>query len=220
VLEIEPAEYEMRSYLTEFIGAFFLVLTVCLTVPTGSPFAPIAIGCVLMVMVYMGGHISGGHYNPAVSLAACLRGALPSSRMAGYMMVQLAGAVVAALIAYYLTGKSFACAPGAEVHAVKALLVEFLFTFALALVVLNTATVTKTAGNSYFGLAIGMTVLVGAFAGGSISGGAFNPAVGLGPMAVQSLVGSGSLEHFWLYVVGPLAGGLAAATVFQIQHAE
>lgn len=210
----------MKSCLTEFIGAFFLVLTVCLTVPSGSPFAPIAIGCVLMVMVYMGGHISGGHYNPAVSLAACLRGALPPSQLTRYMIAQFAGAVAAALVAYYLTGTTFACAPAAEVHAVKSLLVEFLFTFALALVVLNTATVAKTAGNSYFGLAIGMTVLVGAFAGGPISGGAFNPAVGLGPMAVQSLIGSGSFGHFWLYVVGPLAGGLAAATVFQIQHSE
>lgn len=209
----------MKSYLTEFIGTFFLVLTVCLTAPTGNPLAPLAIGASLMIMVYMGGHISGGHYNPAVSLAAALRGALPIGRLAPYWLFQVLGAVAAALAARYALGRPFACAPGAGVGAGQALLIEFLYTFALCLVVLHVATSKKTEGNSYYGLAIGFTIVVAAFAGGGISGGAFNPAVGLGPIAVDAALSGGGLSNLWLYLVGPLAGGAAAAMVFKVQEA-
>lgn len=209
----------MKSYLTEFVGTFFLVLTVCLTAPTGSPLAPLAIGASLMIMVYMGGHISGGHYNPAVSLAAALRGALPMGRLAPYWLAQVFGAIVAALAARYALGKPFACAPGAGVGAGQALLIEFMFTFALCLVVLNVATSKKTEGNSYYGLAIGFTIVVAAFAGGGISGGAFNPAVGLGPIAVDAMLSGGGLANLWLYLLGPLLGGAAAALVFKFQEA-
>jgi aquaporin Z len=209
----------MKTYLTEFIGTFFLVLTVCLTAPTGNPLAPLAIGASLMIMVYMGGHISGGHYNPAVSLAAAIRGALPVGQLVPYWVVQLLGAVLAALAAHYALGRPFACAPGAGVGAGQALLVEFLFTFALCLVVLNVATAKKTEGNSYYGLAIGFTVVVAAFAGGGISGGAFNPAVGLGPIVVTALTAGGSFANAWLYLVGPLLGGVVAALVFKLQEA-
>ena len=171
----------MRKLLTEFIGTFFLVLTIGLTVTQGSQFAPLAIGAGLMVMVYMGGHISGAHYNPAVSLAVLMRGALPSADFIPYVAAQVAGATVAALIVNVITGQTFAPAPAVTATTTAALLVEVLFTFALALVVLNVATSKKTEGNSYYGLAIGLTVMTGAFAGGGISGGAFNPAVGLGP---------------------------------------
>ncbi len=209
----------MKSYLTEFVGTFFLVLTVCLAAPSTPALAPLAIGAALMIMVYMGGHVSGGHFNPAVSLAATLRGALPGRQLVPYWIAQLLGAVVAALLALYALGKPFACAPGPQASAGQALLVEFLFTFALCLVVLNVATAKKTAGNSYFGLAIGFTVTVGAFAGGGISGGAFNPAVGFGPILVSSLAGASGWTNLWLYIVGPLLGGALAAVVFNLQGA-
>jgi aquaporin Z len=208
----------MKAWITEFIGTFFLVLTVGLTVLDGTTFAPLAIGCALMVMVYMGGHVSGGHYNPAVTLAVLLRGKMKSGDLLPYWISQLAGAIVASAIVSGVHGRTFAPAPGAAFGPVPALLVEVLFTFALALVVLNTATVKQTAGNSYFGLAIGFTVVVGAFAGGPVSGGAFNPAVGTGPIVWSALTGGGGLEHLWLYLVGPLAGGAAAAMVFRMQH--
>jgi aquaporin Z len=208
----------MAKLLTEAIGTFFLVLTVGLTVVQGTPFAPLAIGAVLMVMVYMGGHISGGHYNPAVSLAVLLRGKLDAKDFVGYVAVQLAGAIVATLVVRVILGTTFAPAPTAGVQVVAALLVELLFTFALALVVLQTATSDRTQGNSYFGLAIGFTVMVGAFAGGAISGGAFNPAVGVGPTLVHAMLGSGGLGWIWLYLVGPLAGGALAAVVFRLQE--
>jgi aquaporin Z len=208
----------VRKLLTEFIGAFFLVLTIGLTVTAGSQFAPLAIGASLMVMVYMGGHVSGGHYNPAVSLAAVIRGALPPGDFAGYAVSQILGATAAAYLVNVITGQTFAPAPGANVSTTAALLVEILFTFALALVVLNVATSKKTQGNSYYGLAIGMTVMVGAFAGGGISGGAFNPAVGIGPTIINATMGGGSWSALWLYLVGPLLGGALAALVFKQQE--
>lgn len=208
----------MKKLLTEFIGTFFLVFTIGLTVTAASPFAPLAIGAGLTVMVYMGGHISGAHYNPAVSLAMLLRGKLANGDFAPYLVAQLLGSTAAAATVHLIVGQTFAPTPGAGVTAVSALLIEVLFTFALALVVLNVATHEGTAGNSHYGLAIGFTVMAGAFAGGPISGGAFNPAVGIGPTLVNATLGTGSFDHLWLYLVGPLAGGVLAAIVFGVQE--
>lgn len=208
----------MKKLLTEFIGTFFLVLTIGFTVTQGSQFAPLAIGASLMIMVYMGGHVSGGHYNPAVSLALVMRGALPRSDFGPYVLSQILGAIVASVVVFIVSGKTFAPAPSAEATLVGALLVEILYTFALALVVLNSAVAKKTQGNSFYGLAIGFTVVVAAFAGGGISGGAFNPAVGIGPTIINATMGSGSWNALWLYLVGPLVGGALAASVFGIQE--
>ncbi|MEN8373876.1 MAG: aquaporin [Gemmatimonadota bacterium] len=208
----------MRQYLTEFIGTFFLVLTIGLVVADGTAMGPLAIGSALMIMVYMGGHVSGAHYNPAVTLAVFMRGGIESRWVAGYWAVQLLGALAAAAVVGAATGATFAPAPGPDASAGGALALEALFTFALALVVLNTATADETSGNSYFGLAIGFTVMVGAFAAGPISGGAFNPAVGIGPIVWHSVAGGGGYGDLWLYLVGPLAGGALAAVVFKAQH--
>jgi aquaporin Z len=163
----------MNSYLVELIGTLFLVFTVgmCVIKPDAGALAPLAIGSALMVMVYSGGHISGGHYNPAVTVAVYLRGKCPASDVPGYMVVPVVGAVVAAFAVRYLKGN-----PELTAGAVKvgpALLAELLGTFALCWVVLNVATSKETAGNSNYGLAIGFTVLVMAFAVGGVSGGAF-----------------------------------------------
>lgn len=210
----------MRHYLTEFIGTFFLVLTIGLTVIDGTPLAPLAIGSALMVMVYMGGHISGAHYNPAVTLAVFMRGRLEAREVAPYMGAQVLGAFAASAIVYVMLDRAFAPAPGGDGNLPAVLLAEFLFTFALALVVLTSATAKGTKGNSFYGLAIGFTVMVGAFAAGPISGGAFNPAVGLGPIVWGALVADGSLTHLWIYLVAPLAGGAVAALVFKYQHPD
>jgi aquaporin Z len=210
----------MSKYVTEFIGTFFLVFTVCLTVLSGTPFAPLAIGASLMIMVYMGGHVSGAHYNPAVSLALLMRGRMPIGDFLPYLGAQVLGSIVASAIAFWITGRSFTPAPGATVSSLAALSVEFLFTFALALVVLNVATSRQTEGNSFYGLAIGFTIVAAAFAGGGISGGAFNPAVGTGPTLVNALMGRGTLDHWWLYLVGPFLGGAAAARVFDLQEGK
>ena len=211
----------MRNYLTEFIGTFFLVLTVGLTVVGQVPMAPLAIGASLMVMVYMGGHVSGAHYNPAVSLAVLINGKMSSvAEWVGYVVSQVAGAVMAALVVYGVLGHSFVPAPAEGTSLMAALLIEVLYTFALALVVLNSAASAKTHGNSFYGLAIGFTIVVAAFAGGPISGGAFNPAVGLGPALVHAMLGAGPVGHVWLYLVGPFTGGALAAVVFRLQERE
>jgi aquaporin Z len=208
----------MKNYLTEFIGTFFLVLTIGLAVLSETPLAPLAIGSALMVMVYMGGHVSGAHYNPAVTLAVVMRGKLPAKELLPYWISQILGALVASFVVNLMLGKTFAPAPGPGVGAMAALLGELLFTFALALVVLNVATARATAGNSYYGLAIGFTVLAGAWAAGPVSGGAFNPAVGTGPIIIQAMHGGPGIGDLWLYWVGPLLGAVLAALVFRMQH--
>ncbi len=208
----------MIKYLTEFIGTLFLVLTIGLSVINQSPMAPLTIGLGLMVMVYMGGHVSGAHYNPAVTLALMLRGKLPTGDVIPYIVSQLLGATVASVITFVITGQSFAPMPGATASPVAVLLVEILFTFALVLVVFNAATHPKTRGNSYYGLAIGLTLATGVAAGGAVSGGAFNPAVGIGPTLVNAILSGGAFTSLWYYLVGPLAGAGLAAVVYKLQE--
>ncbi len=210
----------MSRYVTEFVGTFFLVLTTGLVVLSGTPMAPIAIGSVLMAMVYMGGHISGAHYNPAVSVAILIRGKMKSRDLLPYVLAQISGAILASLAVLLILGDTFAPAPDPEAGLLAVLLSEALFTFALSLVVLNVATDDATAGNSYYGLAIGFTVLVGAFAVGGISGGVFNPAVGSGPILVDALAGDGGFAQLWIYWIGPLLGSVAAAGVYDLQHLD
>ena len=201
----------MNKYLTEFIGTFFLVLTIGCTVIPGAAgvIAPLAIGAALMVMIFAGGQVSGAHYNPAVTLAVFIRGRCASKDVVPYWVAQVAAGIVAALVSVWLVGKS---GTPMEIKNVPAAFVaEFLFTFALAYVVVNSATAKATSGNSFYGLAIGMTVMVGAFAVGGISGGAFNPAVAVG-VAVMKLV---SFSQIWIHLVADLAGGLAAGLVFK-----
>ena len=205
----------MNKYIVEFIGTLFLVLTVGCT-GVGAPagvIAPLAIGAALMVMVFAGGHISGGHYNPAVTLGVLIRGKVKAADVVPYWIAQFLAALVAAI----LTSKVLRA--GAPVTALTlktspALLAEFLFTFALVYVVLNTATAEGTSGNSFYGLAIGMTVMTGAFAVGDISGGAFNPAVALG----ITVMGISSWSNIWIYLVADLVGGIAAALVFKMTN--
>ena len=208
----------MSRYVTELVGTFFLVLTIGLTVMNGTPMAPIAIGSVLMVMVYMGGHISGAHYNPAVSVAILIRGKMKARDLVPYVTAQISGAILASLAVMVIMGDTFAPAPAQDAGLVAILLSEGLFTFALSLVVLNVATDDATAGNSYYGLAIGFTVLVGVFAVGATSGGVFNPAVGTGPILVDALAGDGAFDQLWIYWAGPLLGSIAAAGVYDLQH--
>ena len=140
----------------------------------------LVIGGALMVVVYMGGHISGAHYNCAVSVALFLRGKLARKDLLPYIVAQLAGATLGAYLAYLVSDRTFAPAPAAAAGTMTVLLVEGLYTCLLALVVLNVATSKGTQGNSFYGLAIGFTIVIAAWAGGPISGGAYNPAVAVG----------------------------------------
>ncbi|MEE8121459.1 MAG: aquaporin [Anaerolineales bacterium] len=202
----------MNKYLVEFIGTFFLVLTIGLVIlePGAGAMAPIAIGSVLMVMVYAGGHISGAHYNPAVTLAVWMRGRCPMEDVLPYVVAQLLGSAAAAAVVLFM--KSNPPVQAANPDILRALLAEFLFTFALCFVILNVATSRNTSGNSYFGLAIGFTVLAGAYAVGAVSGGAFNPAVAVG----ITVLGLSSIGHIWIFLVGNFAGGAVAALAFRV----
>ena len=203
----------MKKYITEFIGTFFLVLTVGMVVIGGKgDFAPVAIGSILMVMIFAGGHISGGHYNPAVTLAVFLRGKIAIGDAIPYVIAQIVGAVVASYVVIYLLNDKIPENAVVMVNSVKGLVAEFIGTFALAFVVLNVATAKGTSGNSFYGLAIGFTVLAMAFALGGISGGAFNPAVAVG----ISLMKLASWSDFWVYLVGCFGGASLAAIVFRI----
>jgi aquaporin Z len=206
----------MKKYLVEFIGTFFLVLTVGMTVidPGAGALAPLAIGSALMIMVYAGGHVSGGHYNPAVTLAVWLRGRCPSSDVPAYMVAQVLGAVAASFLTLYLKGNP--TVTPAEIEILPALIAELVGTFALCYVVLNVATAKGTAGNSNYGLAIGFTVATMAFALGGVSGGAFNPAVATG-ITVMHLA---KAANIWIYLVGNFAGGALAAAAFKFINPE
>lgn len=201
----------MKKYIVELIGTFFLVLTIGLTAvyaPGAGAMAPLAIGFALMVMIYAGGPVSGAHYNPAVTVAAWLRGACPATDVGPYIGAQALGAVLASIVAKIL---SSGVSSQMSLSVGPVLLAEFLFTFALVTVILCVATAKFSEGNSYFGLAIGSTVTVGAYAVGGISGGAFNPAVALG-LVVMGVIG---VVDIWMYLVACFLGGIAAAMVFK-----
>jgi len=202
--------------VVELIGTFFLVFTVGMTVkdPDHAALAGLAIGSSLMVMIYAGGHFSGGHYNPAVTLGVTLRGKLPRAEAGPYMVAQFLGGLVAALLVLLIKGGATPAAaetvPVFVYPTAAKLLVEFLFTFALVYVVLNTATAKGTAGNSFYGLAIGFTVVVGAIAVGPVSGGAFNPSVALGAFVMRL----SSIGRLAIHLVADFLGGAAAALLF------
>jgi len=206
----------MNKYLVELVGTFFLVLTVgCTVIGNGAgALAPLAIGSSLMIMIFAGGHISGGHYNPAVTLGVWLRGKCDARDVVPYILFQLIGAAAASGAVKFI--KAGAVVSPMKLAIGPVVVAEFLFTFALVFVVLNVATAKGTAGNSFYGLAIGMTVMTGAYAVGNISGGVFNPAVAFG----ISLMGLLAWSNIWVYLFVELAAGIFAALIFRVLHAE
>jgi aquaporin Z len=212
--EVVSGPSAVVKYAAEAIGTFFLVFTVGTAVGTGSHFAPLAIGAVLMVMVYAGGHISGGHYNPAVTLSVLVRRRISMGDAFMYWIVQFGAGLLAAAVVSGLVDPAQAATtvamPLSGQALVAAFLAELLFTFALCYVVLNVATSKSHPDNSYFGLAIGFTVLAGAVAVGAISGGAFNPSVTVG----AALMGMFAWPTLWVYMIAQVIGGAAAGVTF------
>ncbi|MCW2731287.1 MAG: permease, glycerol uptake facilitator [Mycobacterium sp.] len=202
------------KYAVEAIGSFFLVFTVGAAVGSGSPLAPLGIGAVLMVMIYAGGHLSGGHYNPAVTMAVLIRRRIGLRDAVGYWVVQFGAGLLAAVVVRTVVDPTRIATAAAMTLTGRTLLaafvVELLFTFALCYVVLNVATSKDHPDNSFYGLAIGFTVVAGAFAVGAISGGAFNPAVSLGAAAM----GMFAWPTLWVYLVAQVLAGIAAGVTF------
>ena len=207
----------MNKYITEFNGTMFLVLVVGVAAigGTAGPMAPVAIGVILMVMIYAGGHISGGHYNPAVTLAVLIRGKINTGDAITYWIAQVGGALAAWAIVSFVFEIE-----GANVSAIKSvskgLGAEILGTFALAYVVLNAATAKANNGNSFYGMAIGFTVMTCAFTFGGFSGGAFNPAVALGACLMKGFIWS----DLWIYMVGCFGGGALAGFIFRLNNPD
>jgi aquaporin Z len=209
---VTPAALTARKYSVELIGTFLFVFAIGTAASLGNPLAPLAIGAMLMVMVYAGGHISGGHYNPAVTLGALVRGRIGVRDAGAYWVVQVVGAVLAGLLVRWLIYPSHDVAKTLSGHTMGAAFVaELLFTFALVYVVLNVATSKDHAVNSFYGLAIGFTVFVGATAVGSISGGVFNPAVFFG----TAVAGMFSWSTIWVYLLAELLAGVLAGLTFR-----
>ncbi len=207
----------MRKLITEFIGTFFLILTIGLVVIGGKgDLAPLAIGSALMVMIFAGAHVSGAHYNPAVTLAVLIRGRINIADAIGYWAIQFVAAVAAAYTVMFLLHDKMPAAATAMTDTTRALVAEIIGTFALCYVVLNVATAKGTVGNMFYGLAIGFTVLAMAYALGGISGGAFNPAVAIG----ISFMKLADWSNVWVYLVGCFGGGVIAAIVFKVINAD
>ncbi len=204
----------MNKYICEFIGTFFLVLVIGSTVIGGGAgvIPPLAIGSILMVMIFATGHISGGHLNPAVTLAVWLRGKCDSKDVPGYLIGQVLGALAAAGLVLFMKGNPPVAPIAFPDGPVVPLIAEFLGTFAIAFVVLNAATAKANSNNSFYGLAIGFTVVACAFALGGYSGGAFNPAVAVG----ITTMGLNAPANIWIHLVADFAGGAAAAYVFRV----
>jgi aquaporin Z len=200
-----------RKYATEFIGAFFLTFAVGVAALTGSVFVPLAAGATLMVMIYAGGHISGGHYNPAVTIAALVRRRIGIGDAVAYWIAQVIGGVAAGALARAVVNPATVKTLTLSGHTeAAAAVVEVLLTFALCYVVLNVATSKDQPGNGFFGLAIGFTVVAGAFAVGGISGGLFNPQVAIG----GATAGLFAWSTIWVYILVELAAGVAAGLAF------
>lgn len=206
----------MKKYAVEFIGTFFLVLVIglCVIDPGAGAMAPLAIGTILMVMVYAGGHISGGHFNPAVTLAVWMRGKCNTKDVPFYMFFQVvAGALAAITVKCLKCGCSF---PDQNFNAPAAFTAETIFTFALAFVVLNTATSKDTSGNSYYGLAIGFTLMAAAYSIGNISGCAINPAVAVG----ITIMGLSKISNLWVFFAANFIGAAMAAVIYKTVSSE
>lgn len=203
----------MNKLIAEFIGTGFLVLTIACVVMNGAQgvIPPIAIGVALMSMIYACGHISGAHFNPAVTIAVLVRGRIAPGMAAAYIVVQIVAAVLIALLV-----DSFLDAPAPiNIKNVPAALIgEFLFCFALCWVVLNVATAKANAGNGFYGAAIAGVVVAGAFAVGSISGAAFNPAVAFG-LVTMKFVG---VQNVWIHLVSDTTAGVVAGLAFRAVH--
>jgi aquaporin Z len=206
----------LRKWIVEFIGTFFLVYVVgCVSLQEHVLLGPLAIGASLMVMIFAGGHLSGGHYNPAVTLGVWIRGACSPVEAGFYLVAQVLGAIVASIVVAFLFGHGLSPAPS-TVSPAQVMLAEALGTFALVYTVLNVATAPATSGNSFYGLAIGFTVFAQAVAVGNISGGAFNPAVAIG----ASLLGLANGSTLWMYWLSEFLAAAVAAGVFLMLNRE
>ncbi len=209
----------LRALIVEAIGTFALVFAGCGAImvnasygqPLGQVGIAITFGLVIMAMIYAGGHVSGAHFNPAVSVAFALTRHFPWPRAGAYIVAQVAGALAAAAMLRASLGDV------ADVGATlpsgsdgQAFVWEVVLTFFLMFVIMAVATDTRAVGEAA-ALAIGGTVLLDAMFGGPVTGASMNPARSLGPAVV-----SGDLGSLWIYLLAPPAGAALGAAAYQV----
>lgn len=208
---------KIEGCFSEFVGTFFLVVTIGYNVLQRTALAPVSIGAMLTAMIFATGKVSGGHFNPAVTLGVFMRGKVDSSNAAAYVGCQLMGGLLAGFVYMEGLGASFTLGPGVGYTLTAVAIVEILFTAALVFVVLSVATTAQDEGNWYYGLAIGFTVMAAAFAIAPISGCSLNPAVTFGVM-MSHLMHTGQLmvSRLFIYTVCPLLGAMLAVLLFKV----
>lgn len=223
----------LAKVVNEFYGTFVLIMVINCSVAMESNLAPFAIGMTLTAVVFGGGHISGAHYNPAVSLAVLIRdhhkddndkSKFHLSGLLEYWFAQVLGGIFGAITGYCLTSGHVAPGPGEGFSLPQAIGAEIVATMFLAYTVLSVATTTASHeahnSNHFYGLCIGLSVFASAVGVGGISGGCFNPAVGTGLLVATSVAGESGIENLWLFWVGDLLGAVLAAILFMLTNAR
>ncbi|OQA36186.1 MAG: aquaporin Z [Candidatus Dependentiae bacterium ADurb.Bin331] len=200
----------MRKLLMEFIGTFFFILTIAI----GA--GPIAVSSMLMAWLYIGFYVSGGHFNPMVTLAVMLTEGITLVHAGYYMLAQIAGGFLAYAAAAYLHTRVVFPEPNASVSLAQAFIVEILLAFVFASVVLHVAMTKRFHASTVFGFAIGFTIPALMAFGGPISGGLFNPAISIGSTLFGAISGMSEImwSHLGMYVIGAFLGGALAAYAF------
>lgn len=215
---------EIKKYIAEFIGTFFLLFVgtgaIIVNQLSNNSLGHIGIassfGFVIVVLIYACGHISGAHFNPAVTIAFSAAQKFDKGQIIPYISSQLLGALSASVLLrvlfgnLYHMGGTFPSLPVGHNLIVVSFIIEFIFTFFLMFVIMSVATDCRAEG-SFAGVAIGLTVFIGAIVAGPISGGSFNPARSIAPAVV-----SGNLDHLWLYIISPVLGAICAALLYNV----
>jgi len=221
----------LSPFIMEFIGTFFLTASIAFNLinflRSDQVFemqAALGIGTCLVAVVYAGGHLSGAHYNPSITISVWVsrRNKITTLDAAIYIIVQLFAAFLAGLFQWAILSETFRIAPASNVALFGAVVVEWFWTFLLDFVVLQTATTTPQAGNSFFGMAIGFAVLSGICSAGYVSGGALNPAILLGLNFADALAHGdiSRLEYTWIYLLGGSLGGISAGLLFHVTNTD
>ena len=207
----------MKKYSIEFLGTFFLLLISALTEN------PIAIGLGLASLIYVGAHVSGAHYNPAVSIAMVIRGEINKTECFKYCIAQILGAIAGSFIYFLITNNVFEIQPDSDTTRTQFLIAEFIFTFLLVITILFVGTHPKLKDNQFYGAAIGLTVIASQYSIAEISSSVLNPAISIGPAIFNIFSGQEtniSLDYSPYYVFITILSGVFAAFIFKFYLKE
>ena len=210
-------KHQWQQYLAEFIGTFFLVFFGCGSMilaelnPTyDGAFIPIVFGGAVAIMIYATGHISGAHFNPAVTLAFWVTRKFSSKRILGYVLAQIFGATTASFFHHIIFGPEHDFGQTVlSTTLMSGFLIEFILSFVLMFVITSVATDSRAVGE-LAGMAIGTTVTLCAFVGGPLTNASMNPARTLGP-AIFNM----EFNQLWVYVLAPIIGTIFGAKVYE-----